>query len=382
MCVGILIALCLSEIASRLFMKDCSPAYLSQFAPKYVSALLCRHVFPQERQTIRHKQDPAILKFSINSLGYRGEEFSSRKPAGVFRIVVVGGSAVFDLYSKPDEDWPHLIQRRLREKGYVAVECINAGVPSHASFDSFGRLFGEIHTFSPDVVLFYNSWNDAKTLHHLGSGGTLLRHQAAGRSLIGDPRTTYRSGWDRLLCSSRLYCWLRKRFIGTIYGLDTEGGLPSEQVALDVGRVAANDGTWVAFCEPFLDQFRFNFLNLVDCARNARIEPVIVTPARLMHAGNTPAEQARVKTKFIGIGYPRIVDLFEQIDDQLRRVAREKNCLLLDISAKYSGRADLLADHIHLTPEGGRVVAREAADFIEQHFKEALTKGRTVRETP
>ena len=107
----------------------------------------------------RPEEKNSELTYRINEFGYRGPSFSVSKPEGTRRIIVLGGSAVFD----PNADgWPHLTQDFLKTTGHENVEVINAGVPGHASFDSLGRLYSQIWTFEPDYVLVYHGWNDIK----------------------------------------------------------------------------------------------------------------------------------------------------------------------------------------------------------------------------
>jgi hypothetical protein len=85
---------------------------------------------------------------------------------------------VFDGNAKdPSEnetrDWPHLIERFLRDEGYK-VEVINAGIPGHASFDALGRLYSQLWIYQPDYVLLYNIWNDIKYFRSLGPENPLI----------------------------------------------------------------------------------------------------------------------------------------------------------------------------------------------------------------
>src|SRR5262249_19869413 len=110
--------------------------------------------------------------YFINSLGYRGSDFAIRKPKGITRILILGGSSVFDQNvkdSNPDEgnDWPHLAERLLKKKGFENIEIINAGIPAHASFDSLGRLYSQLWVYEPDYILLYDAWNDIKLFGRL-----------------------------------------------------------------------------------------------------------------------------------------------------------------------------------------------------------------------
>ena len=65
-----------------------------------------------------------------NTLGYRYAECSVKKPEGVFRIVVLGGSTIYDIgIDDNNKTMTVQLQKILREKYvYKNVQVINAGV--------------------------------------------------------------------------------------------------------------------------------------------------------------------------------------------------------------------------------------------------------------
>ena len=60
--------------------------------------------------------------WTISERGYRGPAFEAQKPEGRIRILVYGGSAVFDVEIPGDDDWPQQVGRLLRERGIDAAE--------------------------------------------------------------------------------------------------------------------------------------------------------------------------------------------------------------------------------------------------------------------
>src|SRR5262245_64979309 len=147
---------------------------------EYVPSVFARHALAAREKVVTADG----LNIHINEHGYRGRRFSAAKPTGTVRVMVYGGSSVFDADSPEPDDWPHRAERLLRESGYHGVEVINAGIPGHASFDAVGRLFAEGHTFAPDYVVLYSGWNDIK---QFGTSESLLR-SLAPMSAEHDPR--------------------------------------------------------------------------------------------------------------------------------------------------------------------------------------------------
>ena len=67
----------------------------------------------------------AQIHIKINSLGYRGDEFTKEKPAHTVRIVCLGASTTFNAEaSSNDATWPHRLQERL-EHAYPDVKFLS-----------------------------------------------------------------------------------------------------------------------------------------------------------------------------------------------------------------------------------------------------------------
>lgn len=99
-------------------------------------------------------------QLTINSLGYRGPEFTREKPPGTFRILFVGDSYIFG-YGLDDND---VAARKLEEKlrarlasakngGSRKIEVINAGFhgSSPAQYELYLRKEG--YDLAPDLIL-------------------------------------------------------------------------------------------------------------------------------------------------------------------------------------------------------------------------------------
>jgi lysophospholipase L1-like esterase len=97
----------------------------------------------------------------INSLGYRGNEFS-REKGTTFRIVALGHSATFGQTIFSDgQPWPavldHLLQRRL--SCTRPLQVINGGVNAYTLSHGIERLERDLSWLEPDMVLSYFGMN-------------------------------------------------------------------------------------------------------------------------------------------------------------------------------------------------------------------------------
>ena len=118
-----------------------TPEMLRERTLEYAPSLFARHVFPRQELHASNEDANNLIAYYINEKGYRGRNFAVAKPAGTIRIIFYGGSVTFDVNLPEERDWPHRVEAILRASAYPQVEVINAGIPGHASWDSFGRLF-------------------------------------------------------------------------------------------------------------------------------------------------------------------------------------------------------------------------------------------------
>jgi len=104
---------------------------------------------------------------NINSLGFRGPDFSPDKSSGTYRVFVVGGSTVFGSGSSSDETTisGFLQDRFTKNLPDKNIEIINAGVTGGNSKSNYEAIVNKISQFEPDMVIIYEGWNDLRALY-------------------------------------------------------------------------------------------------------------------------------------------------------------------------------------------------------------------------
>ena len=109
--------------------------------------------------------DQRTESITINSLGFRGDEFSSIKPSDTYRIFMVGGSTMFGLGASSDETTiPGILQKIFDADNSITqkIEVINAGIQGANSETELNLIKQKLVTFSPDLVIVYDGWNDLR----------------------------------------------------------------------------------------------------------------------------------------------------------------------------------------------------------------------------
>jgi len=355
-----------AEMVVRFLFPFNTPETLNNHSLQYVPSLFARHrLKPVNRLVevdsdrgwgIKNKSEKPHRTFFINEFGYRGPSFLPQKPEGVCRIVILGGSAVFDQNARPGNDWPHLVQKSLRKMGYSGVEVINGGVPGHATFDSLGRLYSQIWVFNPDLVILYNAWNDVKYFRTLTPENPLI-------SLFkpydekGDLFTNYRGTLDRKLSTSQLYVKFRNRYFAWKRNSGLEGMIPEGEYQSSYGFYG-------------LKQYKLNIELIVDGSRNIGATPLLLTQATLLSAQNSEVDRKKIGYEYQLLSHNTLVKALREANQVVRSVAQKKGVELLDLAETLSGRSELFTDHVHTSRKGSREIADSITRFVANQFDE------------
>ena len=99
-------------------------------------------------------------KPSVNSLGYREREISVQKPAGVYRIAVVGDSLTYGQGIAEQDRFSRLMERRLNG-GKISYQVYNFGIPGAETIDHI-RFLEDVFKIDPDFVLLQWYTNDVE----------------------------------------------------------------------------------------------------------------------------------------------------------------------------------------------------------------------------
>ena len=101
---------------------------------------------------------------SINSLGFRGDEFTEIKPDDTYRIFLLGGSQMFGTGATSDDTTiPGYLENYLvNEDNSFTIEVINSGLKGVDSRKELLLLQNILLDFTPDLVIVYDGLNDLR----------------------------------------------------------------------------------------------------------------------------------------------------------------------------------------------------------------------------
>jgi len=101
------------------------------------------------------------INIIINSKGFRGDEFSAKKPHDTIRIFCMGASSTFGYGIPPKELYNQKLEKMLTYSFPLKrFEVINAGVSGYTVLQGLRLLQGEIINYDPDVITVYFGWNE------------------------------------------------------------------------------------------------------------------------------------------------------------------------------------------------------------------------------
>jgi hypothetical protein len=142
------------------------------------------HVFDREvgyRYRPRHRGRFVRADFDTimvtNNHGFRGPDFERAKPAGRYRVALLGDSLLAANQVQIEQTWAYLLERRLRAVAGRRVEVLNFGVDGYRCWNEGRLLVESVLGYGPDAVVL---WADEAVLrnpfelYRTTSGDTIL----------------------------------------------------------------------------------------------------------------------------------------------------------------------------------------------------------------
>ena len=265
-----------------------------------------------------------LLKTS-NSLGFRGREVQSPKPAGRYRIACLGGSTTYDDGVADDDAYPLQLEGFLRARRPGRdIEVVNAGVPNYTTAESIANLALRVLDLQPDAIVLYEGINDWRPRIYKNFDGAYFHY----RKLWDGDAEDWKSGEGEM-----------ERGLNPLVQYD---------VPPDNGNGMANakrNGPGA---------FRRNLVSLAGIARAHGVAVVMVS--------NTVDATNKFTT-------PEFLAAMAEHNAVIREVCAQHDAQFVDLDAAYPKGADvppggLFEDIVHNNAAGSRLKARIVADAL------------------
>ncbi|MBI3450759.1 MAG: SGNH/GDSL hydrolase family protein [Acidobacteria bacterium] len=285
----------------------------------------------------------------INALGLRGPERSAEKPPGTYRVLCVGGSTTFGAGIVGDENtWPARLEAKLAAaRPDLRVEVWNAGVPGYTTAENVIYLSLRLVDFRPDLVVFYEGYNDFKPNRHPG----FRSDYAHWRDREATPQ---RSPLDRL----RFYVKMKAL-------ADRLTADPSAEVS-DV-RSGEKLKRFDTASEEGLAAFRRNLETMIAVARRAGADVAVATYAHPCTEANLAARPdlfSYLPGYLPNLTFLGVLDAFDRYNDAVRSVAASDHARLADAARAIPADPALFVDHVHFNARGAEQFAQVVVGAI------------------
>jgi hypothetical protein len=329
-----------------------------------------------------HVQDEYTIVERFNSKGLRGPEYPYKKPAGEYRILVLGDSFAEGYTVEFEELCSELLKQKLSTGLNKRVQVINAGTGGYSTDQELLFLRTEGVKYEPDLVIVLYCENDApmnvKSVYYtMGRGQKPLFALEDGKlSLKSTPQKT----WDRteeaekdtakkehdykkpfsLLKSDTWYLYRLTKYVLSRRSKNATAGGPIEQ-ALDSAPEDKPAG---------------------DAGYRGRKDDWIMTEALM---AQIQKEAADAGAKFLLYSIPQKEDVYSAkapdsaIEHNLRVMSQRHEMKFIPTIATFRKQAANLESSqkrlywkkdSHWTPEGHRLTAEILAQHIFSHRTE------------
>jgi lysophospholipase L1-like esterase len=347
--VATFIAFGLCELGARLlYPAPPDPRREPQIVYRYDPEL--RYVFePNQKGWI----DDGFVH--INSRGFRGDEPAIPKPAGRFRVVIIGDSLAMGWGVDDEETLSAELERRLHQQFPDRdLDVVNISVGGYDTFQEVGLLKRNVDQLEPDLVLvgFYS--NDVPDgLEHedaLAGSGTRVKalNPQAGQILRMNPAPS--TWWEKAMRRSRAAYVLGR----AVKGFSNTGEQAGPRFAMEIEILQGKDSpelerAWTAVSHQMEA--------LHDLAQSRFGVGVVVLPCREQVEGQYPHAryQSRIRAIADRLGF--------FVVDPLPSLAA---------NGKRASELFIPYDRNHPSAAGHRVIGDSIFEYLKQHDQSTL----------
>jgi len=279
-------------------------------------------------------------ELTVNSLGFRGREFSREKPPGVYRVVCMGDSVVFGRYAPSDDQvWTAQLQKRLTSRWGRPVEVINAGVPGYSVETNIDLLRLRVLPLRPDLIIVCQLVNDLNnaSARVFGRGSARRTAGARVRFAPGQRLAAFRD--EHFL----LYHIIRKNLTPLVTTV-SHGATRHDDVPPD-----------------FSSEYERRLGDLVDAARAGGCDVVLCTAWKAFGPRQPIAvQEAAAASLFLvnpHLSLRGVHAAFDAMNRAVRRVAQDRCVPLIDLAELVPTDPQLFRDAVHVSAAGEAVLA-------------------------
>lgn len=295
----------------------------------------------------------------VNSHGFRGREITVEKPAGTYRIFVLGGSTVFAAEMFYEKTHAAILEEKLKARYPERnIEVLNAGYPWYATEHSLIQYLFKIKDYDPDLVIMWHGIND------------FYRSFLTPRFTYGKFESDYAHFHGPMARVVREH--FRPAPLARFHLVSMVYLIRAFYSKISADKAVARFFEPVEVSEfPSLEPFRRNLISTIRAVHSDGVSLILGTQPVLYRDDLSQKELDMLwvyKTMCVEDGkYPNLksailgMDLFNQVT---REVAREYGVPLVDLEHKVPKMEKYFWDDCHYTEEGNARIADELFETI------------------
>ncbi len=304
-----------------------------------------------------------LASYTTNDRGYRGGPMPLPKPAGEYRIVMVGGSTTENRFLDDTETLSTVVETELRRTtGRSDIHVYSAGVAGHRSDDHVSMVGHRVAHQEPDLLIVFAGINDLSAAIY----GIDYQHYEAEPTDRAPPLSL--SMLVKMLATE----WqLPRRLIYLVRRLRNEGGLRVDgEVTTDYASGVARQRAAPMATEPprtDVPSYVTNLRSLIGMARANGADIVFMTQYTTWNAPDDPSASDWHWMRYSrGVVYDEasMDRAMEEYNDGMRSLADAEGVPLFDLAAYLEKSSAYAFDDVHFTREGARRSGEALAAFL------------------
>ncbi|HET7460603.1 MAG TPA: GDSL-type esterase/lipase family protein [Longimicrobium sp.] len=359
------VSLLVAEAGLRLLHPLADPYGALKQVPTFSGSPYVPSAYPPHYH-LRVRAEPGLpgidrrwRRFTLNNLGLRGDSIATPKPAGEFRIFVVGGSTTECIFLDDREALTARLQAYLRlAMPGVDVRVYGAGKSGDRSWDHVAMMAHRIAHLQPDVVVVFAGINDVMA-------------GVAGRDYLlrAEQRPLERGAvWKMALSELQLGRLVHAALARPSY---REAGL--ESTYRQSMRFASRLPERPLPRRPDPAPYAENLASLAGMARAQGARVVLMTQATTWNTSD-PRSRAWHWMQDVHGRYPEadLDAVMGRYNDAMRAVGAAQGVPVFGLDRVLPKTADYIYDDVHFNVRGADTAARLLATFmVEQRMVHA-----------
>jgi lysophospholipase L1-like esterase len=349
--IAVLVALLIVELALHIY----NPLPFRVRGERIILPVHQRYTFHNDGAS---KLDP-VTHHTKNALGFRGPD-PPRDFEKHLTILTIGGSTTECLFLSDGKTWTDAVARRLAI-GFPGIWVNNAGLDGQSTYGHLILLRDFVVALHPTVAIFLVGANDVG----LDAGNPYDNALVPGRTPWRTARTFLVEHSEIAQLAQNLARMARAKEAGFGHSQIDLTKLVLLEDEPDLGAAT------IRTLEPPLHGFGDRLTAIAELCRRNGIDPVFITQPGLFGDALDPVtgvNLARIQVRGTANGkiWWRVQEMY---NDVTRRVAADRQILLIDAARELPKDSRLFYDLVHFTNEGAVRLGELVAAHLEPHLR-------------